>query len=239
MKPITNLNVASAQVATHPVNVTRVRGNFNGTTATRFLHLFDSNGQPAPGNGAVPLIAPIPLYTASAGQPIPFFAEFEFGALPLASGLFAAVSTTQETFTQSTDTMDLTVELGDPEEPAGTSWAGDTVTGVDSLVVYATSATTNLFAVNVTNNGAATAYLQLFTYANPATGAAPHFQWAVAAGQTRNLVFGKPGMHPLDGPTTSETQGCYLYGSSTEGTFTATSATQWNLQAEYGSVAKG
>ena len=233
MKAVPFFNVASAQVSAHAGSVIRLRGNFNGTTAQRWLFLFDNNGQPAPANNttlaSVPtLIAPIPLF-----QSAPFFVEFEVGSLEFSNGLYAAVSTAQQTFTLSADTMDIDVELNDPEEPAGTSFAGDTATGVDSLAVYASDANKNLYSIRAKNNGGATAYLQLFTASGPATGQVPHSQWAIPAGAVLALVFGKYGTHPVDGPVASETQGVYLYGSSTAGAFTATSANQWNILAEY------
>ena len=205
-----------------------MRGNFNGTSSPAWLFLFDDNGQIASFAGQASIIAPIPLYQTS-----PFFVEFELGSLELLNGLYVGISTTQETFTQSTDTMDITVELNDPEEPAGTSFTGNASTGRDSLAVYASDANKNLYSIRAKNNGGTTAYLQLFTASGPATGQVPHSQWAIAAGAVLTLVFGKQGTHPVDGPVASETQGVYLYGSSTAGAFTATSANQWNILAEY------
>jgi len=234
MFPVTNLNVATAQVSQHPGGVRRVRGNFNGS-ANSWLWLFDTNGKPLATTAG--LLAPTPLYPGA-----PFFLETELGSLQFYTGLYAAVSSSQETYTAaSTQKMDITVELDDPEDPSGNSYAGDTVTGVDSLAVYATTPSTNLYAITVKNNGGSTAYLQLFTASGPAAGSAPYAQWTVTAGQTLNLSFGKQGTHPrtvsenIAGVVTAA-EGVYLYGSSTAGTFTATSATQWNIQAEYSAV---
>jgi len=241
MQQVNFLNVATAQVSKHPGGIRRVRGNFNGN-ANSWLWLFDTNGQPLGANvtGSVPLLAPTPLYVGA-----PFFIETELGSLQFNNGIYTAVSSTQETYTAaSTQKVDITVELDDPEEPSGNSYAGDTTTGVDSLVVYASSANENLYAITVTNNGGATAYLQMFTAAGPAAGQYPHFQWTLTAGQTSVFKFGRQGIHPTDvsvstGGVNTITQGCYLYGSSTAGTFTSTVATQWNIQAEYGAPQNG
>jgi hypothetical protein len=64
-------------------------------------------------------------------------------------------------------------------------------------------------------------------------------QWTFSAGQTRQFQFGKQGIHPVDGAVASETMGVYLYGSSTSNSFTATTGSQWNIQAEFGATSKG
>jgi hypothetical protein len=236
MFPVTSLNAANFQASQHAGGMRRARGNYNGAAAA-WLWLFDTNGHPLTTTAG--LLAPVPLYPAA-----PFFIETELGSLQFNNGLYAAVSSTQEAYTASASTMDITVEMDDPEEPLGNSYAGDTVTGVDSLVVYASSANENLYAIDVTNSGGATAYLQMFTAAAPAAGQAPHLQWTVTAGQTRSFKFGRQGIHPSDvseslGGVNTVTQGCYLYGSSTAGTFTATVATQWKIQSEYGAPQNG
>lgn len=234
MKTATFLNQTSVQAAAHEVSVIRVRGNYNGTANNQWLMLFDSNGQPAPPNGTAPMIAAIPVYVGAA-----FFAEFELGSLEFTNGVYAALSSTQESLTLSNQTMDITVEIQHTEEPQGTSFAGDTTTGVDSLVVYASSATTNLFAIRAENNASGIGYLQLFTAPTPSTGQLPHMQWTFSAGQTRQFQFGKQGIHPVDGAVASETMGVYLYGSSTSNSFTATTGSHWNIQAEFGATSKG
>jgi len=203
--------------------------------------IFDSNGQPVPANGTAPVIAAIPLYVGA-----PFYVDESIGSLEFANGIYAAVSSTQETLTLSAQTIDITVEMDVVEEPAGTTFAGDTTTAVDSLVVYADGLpNTNLFAITAQNNNAGTLYLQLFTSSSPAAGAKPLFEYTFTTGQIRVLKFGKQGIHPRSGtagntPSTStQTQGVYLYGSSTQNSYTASTGGQWNLQAEYGSVSKG
>ena len=241
MYQVTQLNGATFQASQHPGSIRRVRGNFNGS-ANSWLWLFDTNGQPLGANvtGNIPLIAPTPLYVGA-----PFFIDESRGSLEFKSGLYAAVSSTQDTYTAaSTQKVDITVEMDEPEEPSGNSYAGDTTTGVDSLVVYASSATNNIYALNVTNNYGATYYLQMFTAASPAAGAKPFLQWTIASGATLSLVFGKPGIHPW---TTSNTaagveslvQGCYLYGSTNTNSFSATNGGGWTMQAEYGAQKNG
>lgn len=231
MYPISFLNVAAAQISQHPVSVLRMRGNFNGITAQRYLMLFD-NAFPA-SNGVAPLISSIPLYQSTAGNPTPFFAEFEIGALEAVNGLYAAVSTTQETFTLSTDKMDITVELSDPEFPVGTTFVS--ANNVATLQVYADDASgpnRQLYSIAVTNTYGATLYLMLFTYAGPASGASPHMQWTVLNGQTLNLKFGRDGMHPIDGAVGVQTQGCTLF-ASVSSPFLAEPINGLNLVAEY------
>src|ERR1035437_8207283 len=104
MIPVTSINVASLQVSVEPVSVLRIRGNFKGSTADRWLQFF--NSESVPDDGAVPLIAATPLPMTS-----PFFMEFEIGALAFNLGCYVCVSTTEGTKTISADTMDITVEL--------------------------------------------------------------------------------------------------------------------------------
>lgn len=233
MQPVNFLGVASAQVSQHPGSIRRVRGNFNGA-GNEWLWLFDSNGQPAVKTIGNSLIVPTPVYAAS-----PFFIDESHGSLEFTTGLLACLSTTQETFTQSASLMDITVELNDPEEPKGNTYAGDTTTGVDSLVVYASNPNKNLYALTVTNNTGATAYLQLFTVPAPTAGATPVQQWTLTNGQTLALTFSIFGAHPISGAYPNQTEGCYLFGSSTSNTFTATVAAGWKMQAEFGAPSNG
>ena len=243
MKTVPFFTVSSAQISQHPGSFIRARGNFNGTTALRWLMFFDNNGQPAPSNGTAPAFAATPLYPGSASQPTPIFVDTEYQNFEFANGLYVAVSTTQTTLTQSTDTMDLSADLSDPEEPSGTSFAGDTTTAVDSLQVYANggaSSARDLFAITATNtNVASTLYLQLFTGGAPSAGQVPALQWAFTPNQTRVLKFGRQGLHMVTGANGSQTYGVYLYGSTTAGSFTATTGGQWNIQAEYGQTQNG
>jgi len=232
MQPVTSLNQANFQASQHAGGMRRARGNYNGAAAA-WLWLFDTNGQPlstSPG-----LLVPTPLYPSA-----PFFIETELGSLQFYTGLYAAVSSTQETYTASASTMDITIEMDDPEEPSGNSYAGDTVTGVDSLNVYAAGspAGDNLYAITASNGNAATCYLQLFTFV-PAAGAVPFLQWTVAAGASLALKFGRQGLHPTSILAGVEYDGVFLKGSSTAGAYTATTGSLWKMQAEFGAPQNG
>ena len=240
MQSVPFFNVATAQVSQHQGSVVRIRGNFNGS-ANSWLWLFDTNGQPVVTTTG--LEAAFPLYVGAA-----FFIDAAISNIEFTTGLYVGVSSTQETYTAAaTQKMDITVELSDPEFPKGNPYAGDTTTGVDSLVVYASSATNNLYALNVSNSTASTnapVYLQLFTASGPATGAVPAAEWTLTATSNLVLKFGRNGMHPKTitqsaAGVQADVQGCYLYGSSTAGKFTATTGTHWTMQAEYGAQANG
>ncbi|MEI6195398.1 MAG: hypothetical protein WCS42_13820 [Verrucomicrobiota bacterium] len=132
MFPKSVINAVELQVSQHAVSVLRVRGNYRGATDA-WLMFFNSNGTPA--DGAVPLVPAIPLPSAS-----PFFAEFEIGALEFSLGCYACVSTTEDTKTISAETMDLSAELSDPENPTGVSYAGNLVDPVTGLPVWSEAA---------------------------------------------------------------------------------------------------
>ena len=72
----------------------------------------------------------------------------------------------------------------------------------------------------------------LFAYTNPALGAVPIAQWTVGAFTTITQNFGS-GLECLQVPVVggNPSNKCFLAGSSTTQTFTATSITQWNMKA--------
>ena len=159
MKLIPFFNAASGFATNHRGSLSRIRGNFNGTTATRFLMVFDANSYHGPQAGDVPLFPAITLFQGSAGNPTPFFQDFDINFLEYNNGLYWAVSTTQETFTQSTDTVDIDFELSDPEDPTGTTFQ-PLVSGADSLTVYADGQPNkNIYSFKATNVSAGTLYL--------------------------------------------------------------------------------
>ena len=238
MKLIPFFNAASGFATNHRGSLSRIRGNFNGTTATRFLMVFDANSYHGPQAGDVPLFPAITLFQGSAGNPTPFFQDFDINFLEYNNGLYWAVSTTQETFTQSTDTVDIDFELSDPEDPTGTTFQ-PLVSGADSLTVYADGQPNkNIYSFKATNVSAGTLYLMLFTYANPANGAIPVQEWVFTTGQAQGFGFGNNGYHPVQSSNSaagvaSITQGCYLVGSTTPGVLTASTGGNWTLQAEF------
>ena len=232
MNPVTSIGAAALQVSKQPVNVLRVRGNFNGSTADRWLMLFDAITTPA--DGTAPAIAAIPLYQSS-----PFFAEFEIGALAFKHGCYACVSTTQATKTLSADTMDITVELDAPELPTGASLAGDLTTGVNSLSVWATAnGPKKLLKLEVDNTGGADNYIMLFATDSPSNGDTPIMQWTLAANAVltgdKALTFGKAGFDVYSrNDTGALSKGCTIAISSTTGTLTAIVSSVPKIRAQY------
>lgn len=131
MKSLSYFAVTDQVVATHPVHVLKIEGVFLGATTDQFLQVHDS--RTAPAANAVPL-KQWPIQQGS-----PFFQTFSAGELALANGLYVCVSTTDGTYTLSSDDMDLSVELTDPEQPSGTSVANNTGSHA-SMQVWATGA---------------------------------------------------------------------------------------------------
>jgi hypothetical protein len=130
-----SLAVASKVVHTAAVSLAMVQGYFNGSTANRWLQLFDAKALPA--NGTVPLRS-WPLYMTA-----PFEQDFKTDHVSLLDGCVFAVSTTQATLTISADTMDLYVNGTSPWDNTGASVVGDytTTIGVDGLLqIWADSA---------------------------------------------------------------------------------------------------
>lgn len=240
MKPVNVINAASLQVATHPVSILRLRGNFRGTTADRWLMLFDSISTPA--DGSTPLIPAIPL-----PQNSPFFASFEIGALEFALGCYVCVSTTQSTKTLSVDTMDFSAELSDPEFPTGTTLVGDLTSAVTGLQVWTEAAGSTarkvltMLEVDGTNLTTATQYIQLFAKDSVSAGDVPIAGgvFPIAVGQVLTLAnglhFGNTGrrMWSIDSasPFTNR-YGCTVKISSTPSTYTACTGTAC-IRAEY------
>jgi len=126
----TLINAASGQVSTLPISVLKVNGYFRGSTADRWLQIFDSCV--APVNPAVP------MYEYPISQTSPFYCEFKNGELHLTEGLFVGVSTTEGTWTTSTDTMDVTVETD--FKPVTTTIVGDKTTTVQTVAVWSQAA---------------------------------------------------------------------------------------------------
>jgi hypothetical protein len=132
MKPLSYFAVAAQIVATHPVHVLKIEGLFLGATADRYLQVHDSR--------TAPTALAVPLKQWPIGQGAAFFQTFSAGELALANGLYVCVSDTDGTYTLSADTMDLSVELTDPEQPSGLTVAGDETTGRVSFTIWADGA---------------------------------------------------------------------------------------------------
>lgn len=238
MNPVSVINAVELQVAKNPVSIRRLRGNFRGSTADRWLMLFNSDSTPA--DGTAPFIPAIPL-----NQNAPFFAEFEIGELVFPLGCYACVSTTQSTKTISTDTMDFSAELSDPEYPASCSFSGDLTSAVTGLQVWTeasgASARKNLMALEVDGTllTTATQFIQIFATDTVNTGDKPmaSFPIAVAAVLTgaNALRFGTGGREVFSIDSASpftKRLGCTVKISSTPDTYTACTGTAC-IRAKY------
>lgn len=186
MKPMEYFGVAAQQVTQHGAHVLKIEGTFLAASAGRYLQVHDSVGAPAA--NAVPL-RNWPLDPSSN-----FFQTFSAGELALAHGLYIGISTTDGTWTASADTMDLTVELTDPESPSGTTFAGDNVTARTHLSVWNDGAGPhNLLRLLIKELLGAAGYIFIFRYgADPA----PIFIGIIKGNQTLDLSFGIAGFDP-------------------------------------------
>jgi hypothetical protein len=237
MKPVSVIGATALQVATHPVSVLRVRGNFNGNTNPAWLHIFDATAAPA--DGTAPMVAAIPLY-----QTTGFYAAFEVGALQFTKGCYVCVSTTQATKTLSTDTMDVTVELDEPEYPTGTTFVGDLTTPVTGLQVWTeaagATARKKLFSLEVDGTNLTGAqFIQIFAKDTVNTGDVPVISIPIAAGAVKTgsskLTFGADGSDIFSIDSTSAATkrlGCTIKISSTAPGYTAANGTA-AIKAEY------
>jgi len=146
-----------AVVATYPMQLTRIQGYFNGSTANRWLQLHDTKTRPA--NTAVPLRS-WPLYMTA-----PFDWNFQNDPLTLANGCTLVVSTTQATYTDGSDTMDVYVNGSSEFDATGTSVVGDYTTAVQAQTVTASGTPKTLLRIEVTSLSDAGAALYLKAYA--------------------------------------------------------------------------
>jgi hypothetical protein len=237
MKPLTYFSVAAQQVATHPVEVDKLEVTLNAAaTAGLYLQIHDTNQTPA--EGAVPLRSWLAAECA--------YKEFKRAALTLNVGLYICLSSTAATKTLAvggSDLMDiLEVELLNPEEPTGTTYVGDTSTGVTSRQIWSEAAGATrkrLYSLEVDGTGlSAAAYIMLFAKDSPANGDKPVFTWPLADNQVRTganaLRFGRQGIDV----SAADTDGTYHYGctvaiSSTPGTLTTIVAQTATIKGEY------
>ena len=197
MKPINNFSISGAQIAQHAVLILKVEGYFRASTTISWLQVHDNNATPA--TGAVPL-KEWPVYATTE-----FYKEFKHGDLTCNLGCYAGLSTTEGTYTASTDTMDVSVELSSPELPAHVSYAGDLTTAVTGLQVWAeaagAAARQSLVALEVdgTNLTGGPQFIMLFATDTVNVGDSPvnGAIFPIASGQVRTsenkLTFGEFG----------------------------------------------
>jgi hypothetical protein len=232
MKPLEYFGVAAQQVTQHPIHVLKIEGQFLGATADRYLQVHDSTVVPAEGA--------VPLKQWLINQSSPFFQTFSAGELSLALGLYICVSTTDGTKTLSADTMDLGVELTDPEVPTGTTYVSDLATAANSFTIWADGAGPHkLLSLQIDGTGLGFDSWVMITA--QALSGAPIIldQFHVPIGKTflglSAVTFGKDGrdlfaVDPSDG---SSHNGCYLYVSKKQGVVTVSAGNNVKIKAEY------
>lgn len=233
MKTLSYFDVASQQVTTHGTNVLKIEGYFKGTTDS-WLQVHDSATTPA--NAAVP------LKQWFIGGETEFYKEFKNGELHITKGLYLAISTAEGTFTVSTETMDLSVELDKVEEPSGTSIAGDLTTDTAHLDIWSeASGPKHLIRLEVDASGAgADNFLQLFAreYANLTPTDVPVAQWTIKDGVAYTVAgsapfdFGINGISPIWQKSGVNYYGCCVILSSTSGVPTIV-VNPYKIKAEY------
>lgn len=237
-------------VASVPIKVLGIEGVVTSTTGTNYYIQLLGTASPVSGT-TIPLYSRLVVPSTSSSGQNGFSFEYPFEGLDTqamnfpAGGttttdgfntlpVYAAISTTDTVWTSVAASTDVTVTFEEWQyELPNQTITGDTVTGVDLLPVYTSPNTAKrLTKFQVTNNNGATCYLMLFAYSNPAAGATPIAQWTLANGVTLTETFGG-GLAPLQYPVVGGTQdtGCFLFGSSTTQTLTATSATSWTMKA--------
>jgi hypothetical protein len=230
-------------VATGPVAVYSVEGYCGGSSGGQmYIQLL---GTASPVSGTT-----IPLYSRQVNTAEGF--SFVYDQNPLATAnmnnggsaatfgsnnlpVYAAISSTDGVWTSTATSTDCIIVIELPKiDPLNETVVGPSAT-VDTLTVFSDpNAALRITRFSVTNNSGATAYIMLFGLASPAAGASPVQQWTVANGSTLTESFGNEGYMPQQGDVNYVIHtGCYLYGSSTTQTLTATTGGQWTMTAWY------
>jgi hypothetical protein len=228
---VEGLGVASKVVHTAACNLTKIHGNFLGTTADRWLQLHDAKALPA--NGAVPLRV-WPVYQASAGGSTPFGEGFIGDDVTLANGAVFAVSTTRATLTASADTMDIFVNGDSSWDNTDVSVAGDYTTLRETLQVWQdVNGPLRLVRLEVTDNALLdAAYVQIHAGDTPATNKiVASFPLEVLG--ALDLFFGTNGLSPRRVVNGTVFDGCTVALSSTPGTYTALGSSDVFIKASY------
>lgn len=233
----TTFGATNMVVATGPCSLVAVRGFFKGTTADRWLQIFDAS--------ALPANATVPLRSFQLLQNLDFYKDFGQGPLQLSTGCVIAISTTEATLTIATigtDLADFSVDLESSYPVAtGLSIAGDLTTPTSTLSVWATGSVKRLYSFICVNNEAVDCYVMLFPN-TPAVNNLPLLQWKVLQGATLNAFFGSDGID-VNGLMSLSTDafrvnsglltGCYLALSTTTPAFTKSNDQASYIKATY------
>lgn len=234
------------QISTVPTVIFDIEGEISSTTGTSyFIQLHGASPtagmKPLYSRLAVPssygtglngfsfVYRPDGLDTSTMTNPVGAVTTAGANTLPV----WIAISSTDATYTAVAASTNVTVDFEEPIlELNNQTITGDTTTGVNNLTVFTTSAAKRFTQFTATNSTGATAYLMLFANSSPATGAVPIDQWTLTNGQTLTQNFGR-GLAPMEQSKTDFTNytGCYLFGSSTTGTLTASIGSGWKIKA--------
>ncbi len=152
-----SLAVASKVVKTFAMNVLRVRGDKLGAN-NRFLQLHDAKALPA--NGVVPLRT-YPIYATA-----PFDFNSEQVPILFQNGCVVAVSTTENTLTLDTDTINLFLTGESSTDDTGWDTDGDYTTGTASTDIAITATCPQLKRIEFTALSDAGAVLYAKVFAN-------------------------------------------------------------------------
>ncbi len=218
------VQAATYQAVAFPCCLRQVTGYVSGTQNTQyFIHVFNSL-----------------TVTGSAIQVLQVIGAngFQFNFSPqelqCSTGLYFALSSTDETYTAVADGAKSTFEgTVDDVYERGTTKVGDRTTAVKQLDVWIDDEANSLYRLYVKNLSAGTRYFMLFAKDAPVNGSKPVEQWKVLTGGTLELHFGQSGFKPGNKPTNNAAMllGCTVACSSTTGTLTLVVADDANIEA--------
>jgi hypothetical protein len=230
MIPNKSYNVSSVQVSALPIQVSQIEGYFKGAGNACWLQVFDSCVAPAAGA--------VPDYQLLLNTTAQFQETLQVARLTLTEGLFVGISTTEGTWTASTDTMDIVVWTD--VTPLSTTAVGDKTTSVTSLQVWseATGAASakRLYQMVVKELDGVASFILIYADDTPSN-VDPGLvlaQYPIAANATVKIRFGD-GLIPFDQSLTNATtrQGCTVKIGYTTG------AANSNGVTKYGAVTAG
>lgn len=224
---LTNYSSASYVAKTFAMTLTKVSGNFKGTTADRWLHIFDAKALPA--DTAVP-VRSYPLF-----QNAPFSWTTDDEELALVNGCVVAVSTTEETLTISTDECDWYIDGYSHIDDTGWTTVGDYTTGDAELQVWADSAgPKKLVRLEVTNLASTDElYLMIFAKDSPAAANVPFLTKTIPADGSVDFFFGD-GISPLQLPTVNSiNDGCTVGISNNDSVYDPNTDNNQAIKATY------
>lgn len=221
-----NLSTSGVVVGSYAMQVHKITGFFNGVTATRWLQLHDLKAIPS-GGGTIAPLRSWPLYTTA-----PFEQESGVDPIELFNGCVLVVSTTQTTYTTSTDTMQIFFNGDSHLDMLGTTTVGDYTTAVVDRTIWATGTQKTLVRLEVTKltTPASVVYLKILAN-SPAVGMNPLFQKTIAIGDSYDGWFNTN----VEGVISNTFRnGCYVAIDTTSGAYAANySGTDFAIKGTY------